>query len=82
MTTRTVLVSTPGLTPNHAYALLDYDEKADTVRLWNPHGGEFKPKGETGPDHGYPTKDGIFRMPVSDWVSQFSSVSLEQAPPR
>lgn len=79
MTCGTVKTTTPGLTPNHAYAVLDYSEDSDSVTLWNPHGGSFKPKGETGLQHGYPQKDGVFRMPLADFVQQFSGMAFELA---
>lgn len=44
MTCGTLAVTTPGLTPNHAYAVLGFDAKTQQVRLWNPHGGAFKPR--------------------------------------
>ena len=77
MTCGTIAVTTPGLTPNHAYAVLGYDAKADTVELWNPHGDDFTPKGEAGLKFGYPKKDGVFRMPVADWIAQFSGMAYE-----
>ncbi len=77
MTCGTAAVSVPGLTPNHAYAILDYDAKDDVVVLWNPHGDDFTPKGESGPSNGYPKKSGVFRMPVADWIAQFSGMAYE-----
>jgi thiol-disulfide isomerase/thioredoxin/tetratricopeptide (TPR) repeat protein len=65
------------LTPKHAYALLRYDSKTDTVDLWNPHGNNFKPKGPPGLTNGYPTKDGLFTVPLDDFVQQFTGVSFE-----
>lgn len=70
--------STPGLMPTHAYALLDYNSKSDTVKLWNPHGNDFKPRGRPGLAHGYPTKDGIFTMPLTDLANQFERVVIER----
>jgi hypothetical protein len=77
MTCGTLKTTTPGLTPNHAYAVLDYDAKTDAVTLWNPHGGKFTPKGAPGLEHGYPEKDGIFQIPVRDFVRQFSGMAFE-----
>jgi tetratricopeptide (TPR) repeat protein len=70
--------STPGLTPDHAYAVLNYDLQADTVKLWNPHGNDFKPRGRPGTAHGYPTKDGIFTMPLADLTQQFQYAVFER----
>jgi len=73
--------TTPGITPNHAYAVLDYEEKTDTLRLWNPHGDNFTPKGDAGLEHGYARKRGIFSIPLTDFVMQFSGVAFETAEP-
>jgi thiol-disulfide isomerase/thioredoxin len=69
--------TTPGLTPKHAYAVLDYDAQTDSVELWNPHGNNFKPKGPPGLSNGYPTKNGFFTVPVAELVQQFSGMSFE-----
>jgi thiol-disulfide isomerase/thioredoxin len=69
--------ATPGLTPKHAYALLEYDSKTDTVAMWNPHGNQFTPKGPPGQSNGYPTTNGLFTVPVADLVQQFSGMSFE-----
>ncbi len=80
MTCGTLKTTTPGLTPNHAYAVLGYDAATDTLRLWNPHGDAFKPKGATGLEHGYPQTDGILNVPVPDFVKQFSGLAFELLP--
>ena len=71
--------TTPGITLNHAYTILNYDAKTDMVELWNPHGDNFIPKGEAGATNGYPRKNGIFKMPVNDWIMQFSGMACEVA---
>jgi hypothetical protein len=78
MVCATVKPSTPALTPKHAYALLDYDAQADTVKLWNPHGNYFKPKGQAGLTNGYFTTNGLFTMPLTDFTNQFTRVILER----
>lgn len=75
MTCGTLAVTTPGLTPNHAYAVLGYDAATQRVRLWNPHGGTFAPKGEPGPTTGYPMKDGVFELGLEEWTKQFSGMA-------
>jgi hypothetical protein len=77
MACSTTKPTTPGLTPKHAYALLAYDPKTDSVQLWNPHGNNFTPKGPAGPANGYPTQSGLFSIPVGEFVQQFASVSIE-----
>jgi hypothetical protein len=81
MTCGTEKTTTPGLTPNHAYAILGYDADSRRLRLWNPHGSDFKPKGAAGLDHGYPRKDGIFEMPVDEFVLQFAGLAVENDMP-
>lgn len=78
MTCGTVAPTTPGITPNHAYALLGFDEGTDTVRLWNPHGDNFRPKGEPGLQNGYARTDGIFTMPLVEFVQQFVGMAVEK----
>ncbi len=79
MTCGTITPTTPGLTPNHAYAVLGYDAANDSVRLWNPHGQNFRPKGEPGPETGYPTANGIFQIPLEHFARQFSGMAFEVA---
>ena len=78
MVCATVKPSAPGLSPRHAYAVLDYDASSDTVKLWNPHGNDFKPKGPPGLTNGYPTTNGIFTMPLADLTRQFIHVVIER----
>jgi tetratricopeptide (TPR) repeat protein len=78
MVADTLEPSTPGLMPTHAYALLDYDSRADTVKLWNPHGNNFKPRGRPGLSNGYTTTNGVFTMPLPDLAAQFEHVTFER----
>ena len=78
MVANSVNPSAPGLTPNHAYALLDYDSGSDAIKLWNPHGNNFEPQGRPGLSNGYPMTNGIFTMPLSDFASQFDRVVFER----
>jgi hypothetical protein len=71
----------PGINGKHAYAVLAFDDEAGTVEIWNPHGNTFKPKGEPGIEHGYPTKAGRFTMPLVDFVSVFRAVTIETDAP-
>ena len=80
MTCGTVLTTTPGMTPHHAYAVLGYDAASDQIKLWNPHGDAFKPKGGTGLVNGYPRTAGVFQMPLGEFVQQFAGLAFEQAP--
>jgi len=80
MTCGTLKTQVPGITPNHAYAILGYDEASDTIRLWNPHGDDREVKGEPGPEKGYPMTDGVFQMPLSVFVHEFSGTAYETMP--
>ena len=79
MTCGTIKPTTPGLTPNHAYAVLDYDATRDAVWLWNPHGQNFQPKGAAGLENGYATTNGVFQIPLEHFVRQFSGMAFELA---
>jgi hypothetical protein len=80
MTTGTLKTSIPGITPNHAYAILSYDAASDSIRLWNPHGDTTQPKGLPGPEHGYPMKDGVFEMPLMIFIKEFAGTAYEVLP--
>lgn len=77
MTCGTLKTTIPGLTPNHAYAILGYDSATDIIRVWNPHGDTRVVKGEPGPKSGYPIKDGIFELPLTVFVKEFSGTAYE-----
>jgi hypothetical protein len=68
---------TPGITPGHAYAILGYDKETDLVRVWNPHGNNFTPKGPDGLQNGYTTKSGQFDIPLRDLLHIFRDVTFE-----
>jgi hypothetical protein len=65
----------PGVHPTHAYTILSFDK--DVVTLWNPHGNQFNPQGEPGLKAGYPTVNGRFTMPLSEFVSVFAFLAFE-----
>lgn len=75
-------VKVPGVTPNHAYAILHYDRKTDLVTFWNPHGQTFKPKGEPGLEFGYPVAKGKFQVPLKEAVNWFGGFTWEMAEPK
>ncbi|HEX4612970.1 MAG TPA: C2 family cysteine protease [Urbifossiella sp.] len=70
-------VIVPGVNGNHAYAVLGYDRGTDHITLWNPHGQDFTPKGAPGKEHGYPTKDGRFRMLLPEFAAVFAGLAFE-----
>lgn len=67
----------PGISPNHAYAILAYDAANDKVHMWNPHGNTFRPKGEPGKAAGYPTRAGKFDVPLGEFVTTFQRLFIE-----
>lgn len=71
------ITKTPGITHDHAYAILGYDEDKDLVHVWNPHGNNFTPKGPDGLENGYTTKAGQFDIPLNELTQIFSVVSFE-----
>ncbi|MFM2141913.1 MAG: hypothetical protein RLZZ476_457 [Verrucomicrobiota bacterium] len=81
MTCGTLKTTIPGLTPNHAYAILSYDSATNVIRVWNPHGDTREVKGEPGPKNGYPIRDGIFELPLTVFVKEFSGTAYEIVPP-
>jgi Calpain family cysteine protease len=72
----------PGLSGRHAYAILGYDRATHTVTVWNPHGKDFAPKlSPPSPKHGYPVKNGVFEIPLRDFVRVFKAVNYETSAP-
>jgi hypothetical protein len=70
----------PGIRGGHAYAVLGYDAGTDEIRLWDPHGDTFVPKGEAGSTHGYSRQDGLFAMPLPVFAKQYGGLAFEQFP--
>ena len=67
----------PGIVNHHAYAVLGYDVQEKKVHVFNPWGNNFTPKGNTGIDHGYETKNGHFKIPLDQFSSVFSHMEYE-----
>jgi hypothetical protein len=72
---------TPGLASNHAWAVIAWDNTSDTITLWNPHGGNFRPAGSSGPVHGYPASQGILKIPLDEFIRLFSGMARESDTP-
>jgi Calpain family cysteine protease len=71
------LPKVPGLGYHHAYAILEFDPKADRLTVWNPWGQHFQPMGPEGAEHGFAAEHGIFHIPLATVYKHFSSVHLE-----
>lgn len=70
----------PGITYSHGYAVLGYDTARDELRLWNPHGNSFTPKGAPGMASGYPRTRGEFPVPLAEAVTFLAGFAFEQFP--
>jgi hypothetical protein len=70
-----------GLISSHTYAIIDYDPDKELVTLWNPYGNHIQPKGPAGLTNGYPTQDGMFTMPLSDYFRVFRGFRAETPAP-
>ncbi len=71
----------PGMGNHHAYAIMGYDAKARQVTVFNPWGNNFTPKGAAGPANGYPTKLGMFTVPLDQFQQVFTRVAYETDKP-
>lgn len=67
----------PAINGKHAYTVVSYDAARDTVRIWNPHGNIFTPKGSAGLVNGYETQAGEFEMPLAEFVVTFNALTYE-----
>jgi hypothetical protein len=81
ITTGTAKPTLPGLRGNHAFAVIGFSESTDEVRIWDPHGDAFTPKGTPDSTTGFPRKDGVFELPLGVFVKQFTGLAFE-LPPR
>ncbi|HEV3384713.1 MAG TPA: C2 family cysteine protease [Gemmata sp.] len=72
----------PGVAGGHCYAVLGFDQAKDIVHLWNPWGNNFQPKKEpAGLENGYPVKDGLFDVPLGDFLKFFGYFNYETHEP-
>jgi hypothetical protein len=71
----------PGISGNHMYAVLGFDRSSELVRVWNPHGNTFTPKGPPGLEAGYVVQNGVFEVPLAEFVQIFSSLTYESDRP-
>lgn len=67
----------PGISGQHAYAVVGYDKATDRLEVWNPHGNTHTPRGEPGLRYGYPTKAGLFWVPAVDFPQIFAVAFVE-----
>jgi hypothetical protein len=67
----------PGLPPSHLYAVLGFDAEHEVVHVWNPWGDHFEPKGAPGVESGFPTKDGFFDVPLTEFIRIFDALTYQ-----
>ena len=67
----------PGVTLQHAYSVLGFDEASEVLRLWNPHGNDFNPAGDSGMKNGFKTQHGRFEISLDDFVKTFCFLAYE-----
>jgi hypothetical protein len=68
----------PGVASGHCYAVMGFDASKDIVHLWNPWGNNFQPKQTpVGLENGYPIKDGLFDVPLGDFMKIFGYFDYE-----
>lgn len=62
---------------DHVYAILGFNKTSDMLTIWNPWGDDFTPKGPPGIQNGYARKHGVFTMPMDEFMSVYSVLSIE-----
>ncbi len=65
----------------HAFGIFGYDAATRTVRLFNPWGNDVRPDGPPGLVNGYPTSNGVFEMPLRDFMRVFDGLHYETDKP-
>jgi len=70
-----------GIPHGHVLSVLAYYRASRTVRMFNPWGNTFTPKGAAGMVNGYPTQYGIFDIPLADFLKVFSGFNYESDKP-
>jgi hypothetical protein len=68
-----------GIASNHAYAVLGV--QGEKIKVWNPWGNHFTPKGTPGLENGYPTEKGVFTVGLNDFCQIFGDVTIETGQP-
>jgi hypothetical protein len=71
----------PGIVGGHIYAVLDYDVANRRVKVFNPWGQTFNPKGAPGLANGYATAHGQFDVPLDEFRTVFGGVCYETTEP-
>ncbi|MGO8678662.1 MAG: hypothetical protein ACLQVX_22695 [Limisphaerales bacterium] len=61
----------------HVFALLGYRAAEKRAVLFNPWGNRFDPDGPPGLVNGYPTRNGVFEIPLEHLLRTFSHLDYE-----
>ena len=70
-----------GVQKSHVYTIVAFDPKTDLITIWNPHGQTWNPKGTPGLVNGYPTRHGLFTLPLKDAYRFYTSFTFETDQP-
>lgn len=66
-----------GIIAQHAMAVLAYDQPRRMVRMFNPWGNDLAPAGPPGLVNGYVTRQGMFEIPLPEFVRIFRGIAYE-----
>ena len=61
---------------DHVYAVLGFDGENDRVKLWNPWGTDFVPKGPSGRENGYARDKGVFYLSLDEFIEFYTDMSV------
>ena len=66
---------------SHAFGIFGYDGRTRTLRMFNPWGNDVKPDDPPGLVNGYATHNGMFEVPLRDFLRIFTGVNYETDKP-
>jgi hypothetical protein len=66
---------------SHVFGVLGYDPAGRMVRVFNPWGNHRTPNGPPGLENGYVTRNGIFEVPLKEFVQIFNGITYETDSP-
>jgi len=62
---------------SHAFGIFSYNGRTRTLQMFNPWGNDVKPDEPPGLVNGYATHNGIFEVPLHDFLLTFTGVNYE-----
>ncbi len=71
----------PGLVRRHCWAVVGYEPNSQLIRIFNPWGNEFEPKGTPGLANGYAVHHGVFAMPLREFIQEYRILNYETDEP-